>query len=200
MAYPVITIAREYGSGGRMIGQRLAQNLELPFYDKELIGLAAHENGYVKNFFRKMEQKQNLSLVYNLYSNLQFLPESDQEILAQCQVIRELAEEGPCVIMGRFANYVLRKRTDCFNVFIHAPIAQRTRRACEVYGDKTPNLENAILKKDKERSSYYKYLTNQQWTDPHNYHISLDSGIGLDASVSLLTELALNFLEVYPHA
>jgi len=200
MAYPVITIAREYGSGGRIIGQKLAQKLVLPFYDKELISLAAKESGLAEEFIRTVEQKRNLSFLYNLYSNLQMLPASDQVFLAQCQVIREIAEKGPCVIVGRCADYALRERKDCLNVFIHAPLAERIARARDVYGDDASDVENTVLKRDKDRANYYGYFTFQKWSDPHNYHIAIDSGIGLDIAVSLLAELAEHFMEVCPNA
>ena len=194
MAYPIITIAREYGSGGRLIGLQVAKDLDLPFYDKELIGLAAKESGFAEDFVRKIEQTRTVSFLYNIYMNAQSLPASDQVFLAQSRVIQDLAQKGPCVIVGRCADYVLRDRKDCMNVFIHAPLPERVRRAREEYGDTGDNLESVITKRDKSRSSYYNYFTQNKWGSAHNYHLTINSSVGIPTTVSVVETMARSFL------
>ena len=125
MHYPVITISREYGSGGRAIGERLAKELGVPFYDKELIFMAAKESGLSEEYIKKTEQMKSTSFLYGLYMSAQQLPMNDQIFLVQSKIIRQVAQEGPCVIVGRCADYVLRERKDLLSVFIHAPVAFR---------------------------------------------------------------------------
>ena len=129
MHYPVITISREYGSGGRAIGERLAKELGVPFYDKELIFMAAKESGLSEEYIKKTEQMKSTSFLYGLYMSAQQLPMNDQIFLVQSKIIRQVAQEGPCVIVGRCADYVLRERKDLLSVFIHAPVAFRADRA-----------------------------------------------------------------------
>ena len=121
MHYPVITISREYGSGGRAIGERLAKELGVPFYDKELIFMAAKESGLSEEYIKKTEQMKSTSFLYGLYMSAQQLPMNDQIFLVQSKIIRQVAQEGPCVIVGRCADYVLRERKDLLSVFIRWP-------------------------------------------------------------------------------
>jgi len=158
MGIPVITIAREYGSGGRLIGEELAKSLGIPFYDKELILLAAKKSGFSEEYIRRTEQIKSASFLYSLYMTSQVLPMSDQIFLVQSKIIQELAEEGPCVIVGRCADYVLRNNPNCMNIFIHAPLEERMRRASEEYGETAANMEDFVRKQDKKRSSYYNYF------------------------------------------
>lgn len=194
MTYPIITIAREYGSGGRLIGLQVAKELDIPFYDKELIVLAAKESGFAEDFVRKMEQTKTISFLYNIYMNSQALPASDQVFLAQSRVIQDIAQKGPCVIVGRCADYVLRDRKDCMHTFIHAPLDERVRRTREEYGEDSANLESVIAKRDKSRASYYNYFTQNKWGAAHNYHLTIDSSIGIHTTVSVIKTMAESFL------
>lgn len=194
MSIPVITIAREYGSGGRLIGEAVAKNLDIPFYDKELILLAAKKSGLSEDYIRRTEQIKSASFLYSLYMTSQILPMSDQIFLLQSQIIRELAEKGPCVIVGRCADYVLRNMSNCLNIFIHAPIEDRMRRAIEEYGDDHPNMEDYIRKQDKKRASYYNYFSQNKWGNAHNYHLAINSSIGVDETVHLIQDAASVFL------
>lgn len=194
MSIPVITIAREYGSGGRLIGEAVAKNLDIPFYDKELILLAAKKSGLSEDYIRRTEQIKSASFLYSLYMTSQILPMSDQIFLLQSQIIRELAEKGPCVIVGRCADYVLRNMSNCLNIFIHAPIEDRMRRAIEEYGDDHPNMEDYIRKQDKKRASYYNYFSQNKWGNAHNYHLAINSSIGVDETVYLIQDAASVFL------
>lgn len=147
MHYPVITISREYGSGGRAIGERLAKELGVPFYDKELIFMAAKESGLSEEYIKKTEQMKSTSFLYGLYMSAQQLPMNDQIFLVQSKIIRQVAQEGPCVIVGRCADYVLRERKDLLSVFIHAPVAFRADRAQKVYVKRPGNMEDFVLQK-----------------------------------------------------
>jgi len=191
---PVITIAREYGSGGRLIGERLAKSLDIPFYDKELILMAAKKSGLSEEYIRRTEQIKSASFLYSLYMTSQVLPMSDQIFLVQSKIIRELAEKGPCVIVGRCADYVLRNMDNCLNVFIHAPIDERIRRAADEYKDESANMEDYIHKQDKKRASYYNYFSQNKWGNVHNYHLSINSTLGVEQAAKLIEDAARTFV------
>lgn len=191
---PVITISREYGSGGREIGERLAKELDLPFYDKELIFMAAKESGLSEEFIKKTEQVKSTSFLYGLYMGAQQLPMSDQVFLVQSKIIRQVAEQGPCILVGRCADYVLRERKDLLNVFIHAPLEYRIRRVRDQY-EKTGNLEDLIRKKDKKRAAFYNYFSQNKWGDARHYHLAISSQYGMDFAVGIIKNAALSFPE-----
>ena len=195
MSIPVITIAREYGSGGRLIGEEVAKRLNIPFYDKELILLAAKKSGLSEDYVRRTEQMKSASFLYSLYMTSQVLPMSDQIFLVQSQIIKELAESGPCIIVGRCADYVLRNMTGCMNVFIHAPLEERVQRAEKVYGDEASNMEDFVRKQDKKRASYYNYFAQNKWGNAHNYHLAVNSTLGIEKSAQLICDAATAFLE-----
>lgn len=186
----VITIGREFASGGAGIAQKLAETLGIPFYDKKLIALAAEETGFSQEFIRSNDEKKTNSLLYDLYNTSQNLPINDQVLIAQFRLIKKLAEEGPCVIVGRCGNYVLREHPHALHVFIHAPMEERIRRAKEEYHITQANLESHIQRQDKARAAYYSLFATGKWSDPRNYHISLSSALGLERVVDLLANLA----------
>ena len=190
---PVITISREYGSGGRAIGERLAKELGIPFYNKELILMAAKESGLSEEYIKKTEQIKSTSFLYGLYMGAQQLPMSDQIFLVQSKIIRQIAEEGPCVIVGRCADYVLRERKDLLNVFIHAPLEYRAQRAREVYEKQAGNMEDFVKKKDKKRASFYNYFSQNKWGDARHYHLAISSEYGVDFAVSVIKHAAESF-------
>jgi cytidylate kinase len=191
----IITIAREYGSGGRLIGRQLAQELHLPFYDKELIALAAQESGFAEDFIEQMEQKKTVGFFNNLYMSNQELPLADQVFLAQSQAIRKIAQKGPCVIVGRCADYVLRDSPNCLRVFIHAPLEWRIQCVRDEYRVQTADYADYLQKQDKNRAGYYNYFTEYKWGKAQNYHLSIDSSIGIPNAVRVLTEMATVFAE-----
>lgn len=190
---PVITISREYGSGGRAIGERLAKELGIPFYNKELILMAAKESGLSEEYIKKTEQIKSTSFLYGLYMGAQQLPMNDQIFLVQSKIIRQIAEEGPCVIVGRCADYVLRERKDLLNVFIHAPLEYRAQRAREVYEKQAGNMEDFVKKKDKKRASFYNYFSQNKWGDARHYHLAISSEYGVDFAVSVIKYAAESF-------
>lgn len=193
MSIPVITISREYGSGGRAIGEKLAKELGIPFYNKELIFLAAKESGLSEEYIKKAEQQKSTSFLYGLYMGAQQLPMNDQIFLIQSKIIREIAEKGPCVIVGRCADYVLRERKDLLSVFIHAPLAFRAQRAQEVYEKTASNIEDFVKKKDKKRAAFYNYFSQNKWGDARHYHLAISSVYGVDFAVEVLKHAAESF-------
>jgi len=192
----IITISREFCTGGHHIARQLADTLGLPYYDKELITLAAKESGLSEEAVRQSENKRTGSLLYSLYSMSQELPLTDQVYLAQSKVIRELADQGPCVIVGRCADYVLRERTDCLQVFIHAGMDFRRARLHSQHPElREQELDARIAKEDKKRASYYNYYTQRRWGSAGHYHITLDASLGQDVCVQILTQAARAFAQ-----
>ncbi|WP_343209700.1 cytidylate kinase-like family protein [Anaerolentibacter hominis] len=193
----IITISRQYGSGGREIGERLAKELNIPYYDNALITRAAKESGFAEAAFEKAEEKATNSLLYsiamgmNAYGNQEFgfahLSLDDRIYLAQSEIIHKVADEGPCVIIGRCADYVLKDRSDVLHLFIWADLDSRVKRAVELYNLSPDKAEENVLKVDKRRANYYNYHANGKWGAAANYHLSLKSdSLGVDKSVELL--------------
>lgn len=193
----VITIGRQYGSGGKIIGEKLAKELGIPFYDKELLNVAAEKSGMCKEMFEHHDEKPTNSFLYSLVMgsyNGDNLPLNHKLFLAQFDAIRSIAEQGSCVIIGRCADYALEDYTNCINVFVHADIEERIKRAVNNYGLSEHNAREAITKIDKKRASYYNFYAGRKWGGIENYHITIDSGfIGIDNSVKLLKD----FVEMY---
>lgn len=192
MAINIITISRQYGSGGRLIGEMLANELGYAFYDKELIVKSAEESGFAEEFIKKYEEKQRKGGLVSFYSgNLSnYLTPEDHIWQIQHNVIEELVEEGPCVIVGRNSDYVLRNREDALHVFIHADDSIRMERIRAEYGDMAENPAKRIAEVDKSRSKNYKYYTDRYWGEAKNYSISLNSGkFGIEGCVKIILDL-----------
>lgn len=181
----VITIARQYGSGGRTIGKMLAQELGIHYYDRELLKLASDESGINEALFAQADEKlKNTSLfriAKNVYGGELIPPDSDDFTSTdnlfnyQAKIIRELAQEESCVIIGRCADYVLKEYDNVLSVFIHAPKDFCIEKAGEVLNLTGRELERYIAKTDKYRAEYYKYHTGREWTDARNYDLCLNS-------------------------
>ena len=181
----VITIARQYGSGGKTIGEMLAQKLNIHFYDKELMKLASDESGINEALFVNADEKIKSTKLFNIaksaYSGELIPPESDDFTSTdnlfnyQAKIIRELAQEEPCVIIGRCADYVLKEYDNVLSVFIHAPKDFCMEQAAKKHSMSERELERFITKTDKHRADYYKYHTGREWTDARNYDLCLDS-------------------------
>lgn len=193
----IITISRQYGSGGREIGQKLAKHYDIPFYDNEIITRAAKESGFAEETFARAEDKATNSLLYslamgiNVYGN-QILVSvvcllDDRIFLAQSDVIRKVAEEGSCVIVGRCADYVLKEREDVVNLFIKAAMSFRIERAVSEYDIEENKAADVILKNDKRRGNYYNYHVGEKWTDLNNYDLVVRSDLsGIDNAVKCI--------------
>lgn len=184
----VVTVSREYGSGGRLIGKKLADDLGISFYDGELLSLVAKESGYTEEFVRRNDQKKTQSLLYHLYIGSQILPASDMIFIAQSRVIKDLYNKGSCVIVGRCADYVLRGCPGVINTFITAPLESRIARVRDEYKEEADNYKSYILKKDKSRVAYYNYFADDAWGKVQTYDISVNSDVGIDKSAELLAQ------------
>lgn len=192
----IITIERQYGSGGHLIGQKLAKDLGIPFYDGELIKVAAKESGICEEIFESFDEKPTTSFLYSLvmdpyslgYNANSFdLPLNHKVFLAAFDTIKEIAKKGPCVFVGRCADYALEDFDNCLSVYVHAPFEERMKRAEEAYDIPKDKCKDVIAKKDKQRSSYYNYYSSNRWSDAKSYDLSIDSSyLGIDGSVELI--------------
>ena len=189
----IITISRQYGSGGREIGRRLAEELNIPFYDNELLELAEESSELDKSFFENRESVGVGSLLYDLVAGVRNeFSVNDKVFLEQSAVIREISQNGACVIVGRCADYVLKDRKNVLNVFIHADLEIRKHRVAHVYKEADEKALEQIDKIDKKRSAYYNYYSHQMFGDANNYNICLDSGmLGIDSCVDIIKNIYL---------
>ncbi|MBO6303034.1 MAG: cytidylate kinase-like family protein [Ruminiclostridium sp.] len=190
MKKTVITVSREYGSGGRLIAKKLADELGIGYYDGELLSLVAKESGYTEEFVRRNDQKKTQSLLYHLYIGSQILPASDMIFIAQSRVIKDLYNKESCVIVGRCADYVLRGFPDVVNVFVTAPLESRIVRVRDEYGETAEkgDFRSHIMKKDKNRIAYYNYFADDAWGKVQTYDISVNSDIGIEKSADLIAQ------------
>ena len=188
----IITISRQYGSGGRIVAQKLAEALGIPFYDNELITMAAEKTGLSVECFKDAEKTSVGNLFFSLTSltpslDSVGLPLNEKIFLVQSQVIKELAEAGSCVIVGRSANYVLENMPNVINVFLQADLSDRVKRAVELYGQDAEGAEAMVLKTDKRRANYFNYFTGKKWGKAENYDLILNtSRMGLDEIVEVI--------------
>ncbi|MEG1560615.1 MAG: cytidylate kinase-like family protein [Clostridia bacterium] len=192
MEHGIITISRQYGSGGRLIGEKLAERLHIPFYDKEIIELSAKQSDVSGNFFSQPEKSGNY-ILRDFFSGIPLeMPISDKIYLAQYAVISALAKNGPCVIVGRGAGAALNGVVPLLNIFIYADIETRKRRAIEEYGDNPQKIEEHIASIDKKRASYFRFYTGMNGKEMENYHLCIDSGkIGIEGAVAAIEMLYL---------
>ena len=178
----IITIAREHGSSGKQIGKLVAERLGIPFYYKEMTALAAQESGLDKEFISDINANSPAHL-HSLYLSTDVV---QQAVVAQDKVIRKIADNGSCVIVGRAADYVLRDYEDVVRIFIYAPEDYKIKRVMEIYGDSAEDAKKNVRKSDEARASYYKNISEQTWGDRRNYEPMIDSSIGIDASVDTI--------------
>lgn len=197
--YSVITIGRQYGSGGRQIGKKLAEELGIPYYDKEILTLAAKESGICEEFFEEYDEKPTRSYLFSLVAGLpgrggagsyyMDMPLNHKIFLAQFDTIKRIASQGPCIIVGRCADYVLRESSNVVNVFVRADMETKKHRLTTYYGVEADKAEEAINKTDKQRASYYDYYANTKWGDLNNYHLVIDSGaVGIEGGVATIKQ------------
>lgn len=197
----IITISREFGSGGRVIGREVAEALGIPFYDKEIIKRVAGELGYTLSYVEEAgEHSGTGSLLYNvgignMYAAGMFTDPAqspaDQICITQNRVILDIAKEGDCVIVGRSADYILREKPHVMHVFIYSDMAHKIRRGIDVYGLSAQTAEKDIKHTDKMRANHYRQYTGRNWGAPANYHLSVDSGrFGLAGSREIILAAA----------
>ena len=199
----VITIGRQFGSGGRYVGRLLAEKLGVPFYDKELLSEAAKNSGICEEIFEEHDEKPTRSLLFSLVTGMQShmaagnfymdMPLNHKIFLAQFDAIRRIASEGSCVIVGRCADYVLRENPDAVSIFVKGDMDSKIARAVKYYGIEEDKAEERIRKADKQRASYYNYYATATWGDVDNYDLVVDTGVlGVEGAVELIAK----FLEL----
>ena len=190
----IITISREFGSGGRTVGKLVAEKMGYKYYDKEIIEKVAEETGFSKSYIsRRGEHSPSASMFSYSFMGRSYdgLSTDDYLFSVQRKIILKLAEEGNCVIVGRCADYILRNHEDVLNVFIHAPKAWRAKRIVEVYGSNSHKPERRLDDKDKKRRVNYKYYTDREWGDYDNYDLSLNTAtLGIENCADLIAAIA----------
>ena len=195
----IITIARQYGSGGHDIGEKLAEELKIPFYDKELLERAAKDSGFCQEIFENYDEKPTNSFLYSLvmdtysmgHSTAAFaeMPLNHKIFLAQFNAIKDIAKEGPCVIVGRCADYALADFPNVVNVYLYADMQTRIARIARRHDVTDAKAKDLIQKTDKGRASYYNYYTNKKWGEATGYDLCLNTAsLGIDGSIHMIRE------------
>lgn len=195
----IITIGRQYGSGGHDIGKQLAEELNIPFYDKALLERAAKDSGLCQEIFENHDEKPTNSFLYSLvmdtyslgYTTSSFseMPLNHKIFLAQFDAIKNIAKEGPCVIVGRCADYALAEFPNVVNVFLHADLQDRIVRIARRHDLTDAKAKDLIIKTDKRRASYYNYYTSKKWGDAAGYDLSLNTAtLGIDGTIHMIRE------------
>ena len=193
----IITISREFGSGGREIGKILANDLGVPFYDKELLEIASKESGICRELFESNDESYTNSFLYSLVmGNYPVSPEgrinpemplNHKLFLAQFDTIKKIAENGPCVIVGRCADYILKENTDVLNFFVMGNLLEKKKRILERYDIEKNKVEDFIKKTDKRRAHYYNFYTDMRWGEAKNYDLCINSSkTGIQGAVELM--------------
>ena len=193
----IITIGRQFGSAGREIGYQVAKDLDIKLYDKEMLDRAAKESGICQELFETHDEKPTNSFLYSLvmdtyslgYSSGSYtdMPINHKVFLAQFDAIKKIADEGPCILVGRCADYALEEYDNVLSVFIHADLDSRIRRIARIYDLTDAKAKDMIVKTDKKRASYYNYYTSRKWGDLKSYDMTIDSSIlGIDGTVELI--------------
>lgn len=182
----VITISRQYGSGGRFIGEKIAKKLNIGFYDKEFIDIVVEKTGISRETIEAKDEKfTNDNIFFNAFNKKHFLSPFNNDMTysildkifdIQSEIIKDIADKGSCIMIGRCASFILKETHKCFNVFIHAPIKNRIERITKQYGIKIENAETQLKNTDLYRYNYCKYYTGEEWGNIVNYNLAIDSG------------------------
>lgn len=195
----IITIGREYGSAGREIGYKVAEAFDIKLYDKEMLARAAKESGICEEIFHSHDEKPTNSFLYSLvmdtysmgYSGNSYtdMPINHKVFLAQFDAIKKIADEGPCILVGRCADYALESYPNVVSVFIHADMQSRIRRIARLYDLTDAKAKDLIVKTDKKRASYYNYYTNKKWSDAESYELCLTSSeLGIEGTAQAIID------------
>ena len=192
----VVAVSREFGSGGRLLGERIAQELDLRFYDRALIALAARESGFAPEAFEDAEAEAANKFLFSLSmgggavrDGLFWVepPMGDRLFIAQSKVIERLAEEGGCVLVGRCAAYLLRRDPNCLRVFVHGEREDRLRRIVSQYGVPEAGAEDLLNRMDRGRANYYEHYTTSKWGDVHDFDLAVNTtSLGLELAAGLI--------------
>lgn len=198
--FNIITISRQFGSGGRTVGKLVAEKLGIPCYDQELIEKVAQSSGFAKEYIEAhgeyADHRTWFGRLFNSANRFEGMSNQDKIWVEQRKIVLKVSE-SPCVVVGRCADYILKDRTDVLNVFIHADDKFRAERIVNLYGERADKPEKRLKDKDKRRAAYYKDYTDTEWGVASNYHVALDSGkLGLENCVDMLVEVYKNNLEV----
>ena len=192
----IITIGREFGSGGHEIGLKLADALHVPFYDKLLVSMVAEEGEFAQEFLDEMDEKVDIHIApflatrssYSIYQQ----PMSDRIFFRQTEIIRKLADDGPCVIVGRCADYVLADRKNVIRIFLYGDIEDRIARKGKMLGMEGDDLKKHVVNTDKKRARYYRHYTGLKWGEKENYDLCINtSKTGIDGAVKAIAAFTL---------
>ena len=200
----IITIGRQFGSAGHEIGEKLAAHYGIKCYDKELLTRAAKESGFCEEMLINHDERPTNSFLYNLVmdtysfgfnsSSFVDMPISHKVFMAQFDTIKKIAEEEPCVIVGRCADYALQEFNNCLNIFIYADEKSKIRRIMEKYDISDDKAKDMMIKKDKQRQSYYNYYSTKKWGRADSYDLCINSSVlGIDGTVKLITQYITEF-------
>ncbi len=195
----IITIGREFGSAGREIGYKVAEAFGIKLYDKEMLARAAKESGICEEIFQSHDEKPTNSFLYSLvmdtysmgYSGNTYtdMPINHKVFLAQFDAIKKIADEGPCILVGRCADYALESYKNVVSVFIHADLPSRIHRIARIYNLTDAKAKDMIIKTDKKRASYYNYYTNKKWSDAESYELCLTSSeLGIEGTAKAIID------------
>ena len=195
----IITISREFGSGGRDIARAIAKYYNIPYYDNELLSRAAKDSGICEDVIESHDEKPTSSFLYSLVvesytagyigNNYAEMPINQKIFLAQFDAIKKIAEEGPCVIIGRCADYALEGNKDRLSIFIHGSLENRIKRVVRDFKVDESKAKELITKTDKRRATYYNYYTNKKWGHCNSYDLTIDSAVlGVNGSIELIKE------------
>lgn len=203
MEKKIITISREFGSGGRTMGRKIAEKLGIPFYDKELVDQIAVESGFAPKFVEEHGEHSPSGSFFSYAFAPQGVPGimnglSTADFLwnIQCNVILQLADQGPCVIVGRNADYILKDRPDALHVYVFADVPYRAERIVRLYGESEKSPEQRLAEKDKRRRVNYQHYTGRTWGMAQNYDLCLDTGVlGEDYCAEIVVNAVLNSRE-----
>lgn len=194
MGIRIITVSREFGSGGRTIAKMIANLLDIPYYDKELVTKIAQESDLAEDYIEECGEYASTTngFFFNLANTTgnDTLSLSDQLYVIQNNIITDLAEKERCVIVGRCADFILKERKDCLHTYFHADMAFRAKRITQLYGETDSSPFQRLEVKDKKRKVHYKYYTGRDWGMAQNYNISLDSGlVGIDKCAEFVAKV-----------
>lgn len=189
MSHKIITITREYGSGGRLIAKKVSDILGIAFYDNELIDETARQLGIDIDTIRKASQEKTSSFAYTLHQGPMILPINDQVYTTQAKIIKHLAMQEDCIIVNGCANYILDEFDNVLKIFIHAPFDSRVKRVKEDYHEEHQDPQKYVHKRDKNRRNYYNYYTTQTWGNIKDYDLCMNSDMGLDEIANMIATL-----------
>ena len=192
MSGKIITISRQFGSGGHSVADMVSQKLSLQRYGKEIIAEIAQRSGFAEDYVNEKAETVDSGGFFGAMANADFYENSNRLTIwtEQCRVIKEIADKGPCVIVGRCADYVLKQDYDLLRVFVYADMDYRADRIVKVYGESDVKPEKRLREKDKRRAAYYEIYTDQKFGDPKNYDLCLNSGrLGLEETADIIVDL-----------